>query len=55
MGFVHIAVGEKHTCALRGDRQLDCWEKANDEGQLDVTEDLGFQQVTSSWRSFCGI
>lgn len=52
--FIQVAAGENHTCALRGNGQVECWG-ANDQGQLDVPEDARFQQITSGWRFSCGI
>ena len=53
-GFVQVATGENHTCALRGNGQVVCWG-ANDQGQLDAPADLRFRQIASGWRFSCGI
>ncbi len=53
-GFIQVAAGENHTCALRGTGQVECWGD-NDHGQLDAPEDVRFQHITSGWRFSCGI
>ena len=53
-GFIQVATGENHTCALRGDGLVECWG-ANDQGQLNVPEGQRFKQITSGWRFSCGI
>ncbi len=53
-GFIQVAAGDNHACALRGDGRVECWG-ANDQGQLDVPRNARFQQITSGWRFTCGI
>lgn len=53
-GFVRVAVGEDHACALQASGRVQCWG-ANDEGQLDAPEDVEFQEVTAGYRFTCGI
>ena len=53
-GFVQIATGENHWCALRQDGKAVCWGP-NDQGQQDVPTDVQFQQITSGWRFSCGL
>lgn len=54
VGFVQVAVGENHACALQGNGDVHCWG-SNDEGQLDVPEDARFRQITAGYRFTCGI
>ena len=53
-GFVRVAVGEDHACALQASGRIQCWG-ANDDGQLDAPEDVEFQEVTAGYRFTCGI
>ena len=53
-GFVQVAAGENHTCALQHDGTVLCWGR-NEDGQLDVPKGARFQQITAGWRFSCGI
>ena len=52
--FIQVATGENHSCALLQVGRVQCWG-ANDDGQLDVPEGVGFQQITAGYRFSCGI
>lgn len=53
-GFVWIAVGADHGCALQASGHIPGWG-ATDERQLDAPDDVEFQQVLAGYRITCGI
>ena len=51
---IQVAAGENHWCALQQDGRVRCWGP-NDQGQLNVPDDVRFRQITSGWRFSCGL
>ena len=51
---IQVAAGENHWCALQQDGHVRCWGP-NDQGQLNVPDDVRFRQITSGWRFSCGL